>query len=172
MLGLTWSRIDFKNRIIHVTQQLQRNRDTGEYELVPPKKDEIRDLPMGEVLFTLLKDQQTYEQEKRRICGNCWQDRNLVFSNPTGGYLSYRTVYTCYKRIVEKIGMPEMRVHDLRHAYTMLALSNGDDVKTVQTLLGHKSPDLTLERYAYSTPSIMQKSAALMDDRYAKLGKN
>lgn len=163
-LGLTWDCIDFRNHVIHVRKQLQRNRDTGEYELVVPKREEIRDLPMGDELYDLLKEQKACEQEKRRICGDCWQNKNLVFSNSTGGYLSYRTVYDCYKRIVKKIGLPEMRVHDLRHAYAMLSLSNGDDVKTVQTNLGHKSPDFTMKVYAYSPDSVKQESGARMSD--------
>lgn len=163
-LGLTWDCIDYKNRIIHVKQQLQRNRDTGEYKLVVPKAEEIRDLPMGDELFALLKEQQTHEKKKRAVCGDCWQGKNLVFSNSTGGYLSYRTVFDCYKRIVKKIGLPEMRVHDLRHAYTMLALSNGDDVKTVQTLLGHKTPEFTMKVYANSPNSIKKESASRMDN--------
>jgi len=170
-LGLTWSCIDFRNRIIHVHQQLQRNRDTGVYELVVPKREEIRDLPMGDELFNLLQEQLAHEKEKRRICGDCWQNKNLVFSNPTGGFLSYRTVYDCYKRIVEKIGMHDMKVHDLRHAYTMLALSNGDSPKTVQSQLGHKTPDFTMKVYAYSTASLSKESAARMDERIRSLSE-
>lgn len=158
-LGITWDCIDFRNRIIHLRQQLQRNRDTGVYELVVPKAEEIRDLPMGDALFELLQDQKAFEKGKRRVCGDCWQAKNLVFSNPTGGYLSYRTVSDCYKRIVKKIGLPSMRVHDLRHAYTMLALRNGDDVKTVQTQLGHKTPEFTLQVYA-NTPNSQKKASA------------
>ena len=168
-LGLTWDCIDFEHRIIHVRQQLQRNRDTGVYELVVPKREEIRDLPMGDELFTLLEEQKKCEQEKKALCGNCWQGKNLVFSNPTGGFLSYRTVYDCYKRAVKRINLPEMRVHDLRHAFAMLALSNGDDVKTVQTLLGHKTPEFTLKVYAYSPASAKTASASRMDERIRSL---
>ena len=101
-LGLTWGCIDFKRRIIHVHQQSQRNRDTGVYELNTPKEEEIRDLPMGDELYDLLQEQKAHEREKQRICGDCWQNKNFVFSNPTGGHLSQRTVYNCYKRILKK----------------------------------------------------------------------
>lgn len=170
-LGLTWRNIDFKNRVIHVRQQLQRNRDTGVYELVVPKREEIRDLPMGDELFEVLRKQQVYEKEKRKKCGNCWQDKNLVFSNQTGGFLSYRTVYDCYKRILKRCGLPDLRIHDLRHAFAMLALDNGDNVKTVQTLLGHKTPDFTLSVYAYTPQSIKKESGSRMDKRFRELRK-
>jgi integrase len=80
-------------------------------------------------------------------------------------------VYDCYKRIVKKIGLPEMRVHDLRHAYAMLALRNGDDVKTVQTLLGHKTPDFTLNVYAYTPDAAKKDSASRMDACIRELTK-
>ena len=152
-LGLTWDTIDFENRMIHIRQQLQRNRDTGVYELVTPKMQEIRDLSMGDELYDVLMFQLAEDRHNAQICGSNWKNNNLVFPNPTGGFLSYRTVYDCYKRIVKKMGLPEMRVHDLRHAYVMLALNNGDDIKTIQSLIGHKTPEFTLKVYAYSPAS-------------------
>ncbi|TXK17424.1 tyrosine-type recombinase/integrase [Homoserinibacter sp. GY 40078] len=41
------------------------------------------------------------------------------------------------------------RVHDLRHTAATLWLSNGIDVKTVQTWLGHESAQLTLNLYSH-----------------------
>lgn len=163
-MWITTQPIDFENRMIHVRQQLQRNRDTGVYELVTPKMQELRDLSMGDELYGVLMSQLKEDQRRAQICGNNWTDNNLVFPNPTGGYLSYRTVYDCYKRVVKKIGLPEMRVHDLRHAYVMLALSNGDDIKTIQALIGHKTPEFTLKVYAYSPTSLKVRSSQRMDN--------
>lgn len=47
--------------------------------------------------------------------GESWTENNLVFSNATGGFLSYRTMYDCFKRVMAKIGSPSTRFHDLRH---------------------------------------------------------
>ena len=38
-------------------------------------------------------------------------------SNQAGSFLSYRTVYDCFKRVMVKIGAPSTRFHDLRHPY-------------------------------------------------------
>ena len=38
-------------------------------------------------------------------------------SNQAGSFLSYRTVYDCFKRLMVKIGAPATRFHDLRHPY-------------------------------------------------------
>ena len=45
------------------------------------------------------------------------------------------------------------------------------NVKTVQTQLGHKTPDFTMKVYAYSTASLSKESAARMDQRIRSLSK-
>jgi integrase len=41
---------------------------------------------------------------------------------------------------------------DLRHTCASLAISAGANVKVLQTLLGHKTATLTLERYGHLFP--------------------
>ena len=170
-LGLTWDCINFAKGTIEINKQLQRNRETGEYSFVPPKDDEYRTLIVPEALLDVLRKQKQLEQAKAKECGELWEGRNLVFSNPVGGYLSYRTVYDCYKRIVKEIGIPNVRVHELRHAYCALALENGDDIKTVQRNLGHATADFTLKVYAYSSGEMQRNSAARMNQRMNSLIK-
>ncbi|WP_300758700.1 site-specific integrase [uncultured Oscillibacter sp.] len=56
---------------------------------------------------------------------------------------------------------PNQRIvfHDLRHTFSVLALQNGVDVKTLSAMLGHYSAGFTLDTYAHVTTS-MQKQAA------------
>lgn len=87
----------------------------------------------------------------------------MVFSNPTGGYLSYRTVYDCFKRITRQLGL-EVRFHELRHAYASLALQGGDDIRTVQENLGHATPEFTMKVYAHANQTMKKNSAARMEN--------
>ena len=42
--------------------------------------------------------------------GTAWNnEHDLVFTNALGDFLSHRTVYDCFKRIVKSIGMEDMR---------------------------------------------------------------
>ena len=52
-----------------------------------------------------------------------------------------------------------MTLADLRHTFSVLALQNGVDVKTLSAMLGHYSAGFTLDTYAHVTTS-MQKQAA------------
>ncbi|MFI3313734.1 MAG: tyrosine-type recombinase/integrase, partial [Eubacteriales bacterium] len=92
-----------------------------------------------------------------------WEHTNMVFTNQVGGYLSYGTVYDCFKRVVSKLGFPETRFHDLRHSYAVAAIQSGDDIKTVQENLGHASAAFTLDVYGHVTSQMRQRSADRME---------
>lgn len=95
--------------------------------------------------------------------GESWTESNLIFSNATGGFLSYRTVYDCFKRVMQKIGTPTVRFHDLRHSYAVAAIKSGDDIKTVQENLGHATAAFTLDVYGHVTAQMRRDSASRME---------
>ena len=84
-------------------------------------------------------------------------------TNPQGDILSYRTVYDCFKRVVAQMGIPEMRFHDLRHSYAVISLRSGDDIKTLQSNLGHASAAFTLDVYGHITEDMKKASADRME---------
>ena len=168
--GLCWDCVDFRNSRLHIKRQLWRNRQTGVYSLVKPKDDEIRTLIMPPTVVQILREQQEKESDKQIAVGARWERKGMVFSNPTGGYLSYRTVYDCFKRITRSIGL-EVRFHELRHAYASLALQGGDDIKTVQENLGHATPEFTMKVYAHANQTMKKNSAARMENTIKTLSE-
>lgn len=114
-------------------------------------------------VIELLKEQRRKQQQMRLKAGELWIENDLVFSNQVGGFLSYRTVYDCFKRVVAQIGVPTARFHDLRHTYAVISIKQGDDVKTVQENLGHATAAFTLEVYAHVTAYMKQDSANRME---------
>ena len=98
-----------------------------------------------------------------KYAGSAWNnEHNLVFTNAMGDFLSHRTVYDCFKRIVKTIGMEDMRFHDLRHTFATLALQNGVDVKTVSSMLGHYDAGFTLRTYTHATRQMQEQAAEKM----------
>lgn len=73
------------------------------------------------------------------------------------------TLYHNYKRLVTSIGLPDARLHDLRHSYAVAALRAGDDIKTVQGNLGHHTASFTLDVYGHVTDEMKKDSADRME---------
>ncbi len=105
----------------------------------------------------------------QQLAGPAWKhERDLVFTNELGGHLVHFTVYKHFKRIVKDMGMSSERFHDLRHSYAVVAIESGDDIKTVQTNLGHATASFTLDVYGHVSQKMRQQSA----DRMEKFIKN
>lgn len=171
VLGLTWDCIDFDRGTLTVKQQLRREQKKGgQYYFSSPKNGKSRTLTLAPSVLLLFRLQKLKQNGLRVNAGELWEEHNLVFSNQFGGYLSYRTVYDCFKRIVKKIGVPETRFHDLRHTYATMAIRAGDDIKTVQENLGHATAAFTLDVYGHVTAGMKQASADRMEQTIRSLG--
>ena len=64
--------------------------------------------------------------------------------------------------ILDEIGMPDVRFHDLRHSYAVASIRAGDDIKTVQENLGHATAAFTLDVYGHVTDQMKRDSANRM----------
>lgn len=168
ILGLSWDCVDFERGTILVKQQLQlyggADGTGGKYVLNTTKNSRWRTIAPAEYVMKLLRHRQIEQIQDRFKAADLWDNPfNLVFTNAVGNCLCAPTVYSNFKRIVASIGLPEARFHDLRHSYAVAAIRSGDDIKTVQTNLGHHSAAFTLDVYAHATEQMKRESAARMD---------
>ena len=170
LLGLRWDCVDFRRGTIRIKQQLRREqRKGGTYYISSPKNGKPRTIVPAPIVMNLLKEQRHRQMELRRKAGPKWKDSGMVFTNLTGGYLSYRSVYDCFKRVMEKIGSPKTRFHDLRHTYAVSSLKAGDDIKTLQENLGHHSAAFTLDVYGHVTDYMKRESSQRMESYLKEL---
>jgi site-specific recombinase XerD len=67
-----------------------------------------------------------------------------LFLNRFGGRLTARSVQTIVRKYATKAGLPEaVHPHLLRHSFATHLLDGGADLRVVQELLGHESPNTT-----------------------------
>lgn len=116
--------------------RVQRAFSPYEPELytAPKSRESLRAVPIAPWVSEVL----------RRQAG----DGELLFPSWDGGPLNPRTVTTRFNEAIIEAGVPSIRFHDLRRTYTTWMLQSGTDVRTVQRLLGHSTPVLTLSVYA------------------------
>lgn len=171
-LGLTWDNIDFQAGTIKVCKQLQKRRLVdGGATLAPTKNGRSRTLKPAPFVMELLGRQYREQAAQRLKMGDLWQgwqtaaERKtaLVFTTPEGRSISQTSLRYHFKKVVEAIGVPSCRVHDLRHTFAVLSLQNGDDIKTVQDNLGHATAAFTLDVYGHVSEKMKEDSAARME---------
>ena len=86
-----------------------------------------------------------------------------MFTDERGLHLTKSAVYRAFKKVAASIGRPDARFHDLRHSYAVAAIHSGDDIKTVQSNLGHATAAFTLDVYGHITDKMKQESSARME---------
>jgi integrase len=62
-----------------------------------------------------------------------------VFTNEAGGTMRPGSVSQAFRRLVSSVGVPAVRLHDLRHTHASHLLGAGVNVKVVSERLGHSS---------------------------------
>lgn len=162
--GLRWDCVDLEHGTITINKQLQNiPGQPGAYRLVSTKNGKSRTLKASRFVVDLLRQQKEEQEKMKRLVGAMWHDEGYVFCDAMGRHLSPSTVYHNFKRIANDIGVPDARLHDLRHSYAVAALQAGDDIKTVQSNLGHHTASFTLDVYGHVTAQMQQASADRMD---------
>lgn len=78
-----------------------------------------------------------------------------LFPSPKTG-LPYRSIFQSWNTARKTVGMPELRIHDLRHSFASFLVNSGRSLYEVQRLLGHTNSKTT-QRYAHLS------DAALID---------
>lgn len=170
-MGLTWDCVDFEKGTILVNKQLQkRPKSAGGMVFSSLKNGKPRLLRPAPYVMQLLRQRQEQQRKQRLEAGEAWEEWHdaqaegfLVFTTLTGSYLSPQTVYNHFKVMAAKLGVPNARVHDLRHTFAVLSLENGDDIKTVQGNLGHATAAFTLDVYGHVSDTMQKASAERME---------
>ena len=126
--------------------------------------------PYQTLVHALRKEMQKQQAEKV-AAGKLWDNHfNLVFTDALGKNLVRRTVVKHFKKIIQRAEISDdARFHDLRHSFAVTSLYAGDDIKTVQTNLGHATAQFTLDTYGHVTQKMRQDSASRMQKFYEQL---
>ena len=62
-------------------------------------------------------------------------------------------------------GIPRIRFHDLRHTYASLMIEQGENIKYIQSQLGHATPTITMNVYAHLMKPVNQEAARRLEGR-------
>ena len=152
--ALKWSDINVTDGILTVNRTIERiyiiEGKKKHTELVintPKTKNSCREIPMNKELLGMLKPLKKVVNDDYYILTND--------ERPT----EPRTYRNYYKRLMEKLDIPKLKYHGLRHSFATRCIEVGCDYKTVSVLLGHSNISTTLNLYVH--PNMEQKKRCI-----------
>ena len=89
-----------------------------------------------------------------------WEGCPFVVPNPKSK-LPYVSFFIAWDTARKKAGMPELRIHDLRHSAASFLINSNHSLYVVQKLLGHTQIKTTA-RYSHLAPETMLNAADAM----------
>ena len=178
-LGLRWQDLDFENRVISINHSLVYYPANGSNKCVLrvslPKTDAgIRTIPM----LDIVKDafEMLYEEQKENGFNETEIDgiTGFIFCNRFGSVPNPQTVNHTIKRIAnnynadevvrakkehrDPIILPNFSCHHLRHTFCTRLCENETNLKVIQSIMGHKNIETTMDIYAEATEKKKQES--------------
>jgi integrase len=157
LLALRWSDVDWRRNQIHI----QRTFNNGRL-FIPKTQTSKRKIDLGPTIMKALK-------RWRLACPK--NDLDLVFPNEAGNHINNKNMLRRHFRpALQAAGCPSVRFHDLRHLNATLRLENGENIKYIQTQLGHATPTITLNVYSHLMKDRNPEAACRLEN--AVFGKN
>ena len=77
--------------------------------------------------------------------------------------MASRSRESAHGRLLRRVGLPDIKFHDLRHSCATLLLTEGGHLKVVSALLGHANISITLDTYSHVMPGLGDTAALAME---------
>ena len=152
--ALKWSDINVADGKITVQRTIERiymvEGEKKHTQLVintPKTVNSCREIPISKELLAMIKPMKKVVNADFYVLTN--EDK------PT----EPRTYRNYYNRLMEKLDIPKLKYHGLRHSFATRCIEAGCDYKTVSVLLGHSNISTTLNLYVH--PNMEQKKRCI-----------
>jgi integrase len=156
--GLQWSAVDLDNARLTVS----RARVVVNHKVLdssPKSERSSRTIGLDAATVKVLRSHKAAQAAERLAWGPRYKATDLVFVWEDGRPLHPDLISRTFKRLAEKMGLPVITVHGLRHCYASAALEAGVTMKVVGDRLGHSSISITADLYTHVRPEVDQAAA-------------
>jgi integrase len=158
LAGLTWRSLDLAGASLTVDQQAVHR--AGGVSFGPPKSTRgLRRIALDPETVEALRRHQAVQLVERAVAGPAYEDRDLVFPDPLGGFTPPDGLTRRFRRHQREAGLHTGTMHTLRHTAATLALSAGVPVHIVAARLGDR-PEQVLSTYSHPLPRSDEVAAA------------
>ena len=150
--GLKWSDINWRKRTIHVQRGVVKLSHQESITKDPKTTSGDRMVYLSKEMCQLLKAwRKECEWDRQQTANETVSEDDYLFRQPNGKPMNPCTFTYRFKLILKANNLPlDLNVHSLRHTNASLLISQGVDVRTVASLLGHAQASTTLDIYAHA----------------------
>lgn len=115
-------------------------------------------MPLDRETVGVIRAHRAAQATDRLAWGAAWRDTGLVFTREDGSQLHPEGVTRTFIRLAKRLGLPAVRLHDLRHTSASLGLASGETLVEVSRRLGHSSITITADAYTHVMPAVASQS--------------
>ena len=131
---------------------------TGEILMGSPKSGKSRTVDLPDQAISCFRTILRSREEVRPDA--------LVFCHPDGSPLLPDTVTRHFGRLMAKVGLKGVRLHDLRHTHASLLLGEGVHLKVVSERLGHADIRITGDLYSHVLPNLQGEATMKLSENF------
>ena len=175
LFGLEWKDIDYKNQTVFIRRNSVYVPGQGILTTTPKTKTSVRVEKVPSYIIDLLKDHEHNQKIRKMEMGSEWKNRiflgdgrwcenDRVFTQPDGDIANPQGLSSKFKDFMNKIELPDVHLHCLRHTNASMLISAGVDVRTVAGRLGHANPSTTLNIYSHFYQAMDNGAADVLED--------
>ncbi|AST93049.1 site-specific integrase [Sutcliffiella cohnii] len=169
LLGLEWSKIDFNNNSINITQVVVKGR-IGATIKSPKSRKSKRVVSLPPSVMEELKAYHLHWKKEKLQLGEIWTEKEheWLFCNQNGTHFYPTTPTTWWRRFISNAGVRFIRLHDLRHTSATLLINQGVHAKIISERLGHADIRITMDTYGHALQKADQEAANKLDSIFMK----
>lgn len=119
---------------------------------------------MQPFIIELIKNLRKEQQAVAEKLGDLWVENDRLFITWNGKPMHPNTPYTWLERFCKSEGIAFKGLHSFRHSVATQAITNGVDIKTVSSVLGHSQTSTTLNIYTHAVQKANVQALNMMAD--------
>jgi integrase len=150
-LALRWADVDWAKAEVSIMGTMDRSTKGT---VAPKTRTSRRTLKVGPEVIEALRWQQTHQTNKG--------SKDLVFTSDQGTPIYDSTVRRHWANVCERLNIPDMHWHDIRHSAAVLMLNAGVPAEVVAWRLGHSSMNMVVRVYGWTSTARYEDAAEAM----------
>lgn len=158
ILGLGWQDVDLNAATATVCYELKGSGENATRHQLKTEASEAT-VPLPPFVVDRLR---THLDQQRAERPDATPYDGLVFVTPRGYAVNGSWLTKHFQALLERAGLPRMRLHDLRHGAASLLVGAGVHPRIAQELLRHASTKTTMEIYSHVSAAQQREAADVL----------